>query len=184
MEEALTFCRIDAEPVDLGDQQRANELDLKRQIIAYLRYLQAGGHHVLFFPPEFDEDDLRRSIHFSLTAGTELTPREAISGITAVMINNYLSLLWFTCAFIARSKRELRSHKWNDRTLLASVCSWHTASYRSEWHCSVRFGQPRVDILCAREVILYFKLTEVSFFAKDDEKQEKECVSYAPYRFL
>ena len=101
----MTFCRIDAEPVDLGDQQRANELDLKRQIIAYLRYLQAGGHHVLFFPPEFDEDDLRSPIRFSLTTDTSsFTPLNDIQGFTATMINGYLSLLWYTCAYVAHEQ--------------------------------------------------------------------------------
>ena len=147
------------------------EIDLERQILGYLRYLQGGGHHVLFFPPEFVEDDLRPSIRFSLTA-KELIPLEHIRGITANMINNYLSLLWFTCAFIARSQRELKA-RWDDKTSLAVFRSWIVEDYQPSLHYLIRFGQPRVEILCAREVILYFTLAEVCFFSEDDTTREE-----------
>ena len=164
--------------VDFGDlgQQRVKETDLDRQILGYARYLQAGGHHVLFFPPEFDEDDLRTSVKFSLVADEKLVPLTSIGGVSSIMINNYLSLLWFTCAFIARTRNEMRQTLWDDRTSLAALRSWTVDKYNPDWHFIVRFGQPRVDILCAREVILYFTLSEVSFFAQDDQTREKEYV--------
>ena len=92
------------------------------------------------------------------------------------MINNYLSLLWFTCAFIARTEKETTQATWDARTSLATLRSWTVKDYSPKWHFMIRFGQPRVDILCAREVILYFTLSEVSFFARSDHARVKKYV--------
>ena len=164
--------------VDFGDlgQQRVKKTELDRQILGYVKYLQTGGHHVLFFPPEFDEDVLRTSVKFSLVADEKLVPLTSIGGVSSIMINNYLSLLWFTSAFIARTQNGTEKTMWDDRTSLAVLRSWTVDKYNPEWHFFVRFGQPRVDILCAREVILYFTLSEVSFSARNDQSREKGYV--------
>ena len=173
----------DAKCVDVEglEQTRRKETDIERHILGYLRYLQAGGHHVLFFPPEFDEDDLRTPVRFSLVAAAKYKPLESIDNITSTMINNYLSLLWFTCAFIAHTTGEAGNASWENTTSLAIFRSWSNATdYKFQWHFLVEFGQPRVDILCDREVILYFTFSEVTFFSSDEEKLPRESVISIP----
>ncbi|KAH9933134.1 uncharacterized protein BXZ73DRAFT_77301 [Epithele typhae] len=152
------------------DQEHAKEADLERHFLLYLRYLQAGGHHVLFFPPEFDEDDLRPNINFSLTTDSDsVITLDSILGVSTAAINNYLSLMWFTCVFMARARGEANQMVWDDRTFLAGFKSWFIAPNRhSDWHFSVRFGKPQVRILCAREIILTFNLSEVTFYSHEE----------------
>ncbi|TFK91932.1 hypothetical protein K466DRAFT_595646 [Polyporus arcularius HHB13444] len=145
--------------------------ELKRHLIAYLRSLQAGGHHVLFVTPEFHANDLRAPICFSLSGPTEESdqkpehPLADINGFTTKMINDYLSLLWYTCAYVARERGEDSKAVWD--ASLAEYRTWLKADYSSDWHSFLKFGAPRVEILCAREVILYFPLTAVSFYHRD-----------------
>ena len=137
-----------------------------RYLLSYLKVLQSGGHHALFFPPEFTEDDKRPDVHFSLTGSLEdRVPLDHIFGCTADMINGYLSLLWYTCAFIARERGQRGSPVWDRTSSLAGYSSWQVPEYTSrEWHMSLKFGEPTVTILCSREAILRFTLTEVRFY--------------------
>ncbi|KAI0720522.1 hypothetical protein C8T65DRAFT_633326 [Cerioporus squamosus] len=145
--------------------------ELKRHLTAYLRSLQAGGHHVLFVPPEFDANDLRAPICFSLSGPEDESdqkpehPLGDINGFTTKMINDYLSLLWYTCAYVARERGEGSKSVWDSS--LAEYRTWLKTDYSSDWHSFLKFGAPRVEILCAREVILYFPLTAVSFYHRD-----------------
>ena len=143
------------------------EHDLERLLGKYLRSLQTGGHHVLFCPPEFDDDEFRPPIYFSLvSSSTRKSFLKAIHKFTVAMINGYLSLLWYTCAFIVRERSQGggKGPWWDDTTSLAEYRTW-LGSERGDgaWCCYLKFGMPRVQILCAREVILLFTLTEVSF---------------------
>lgn len=149
----------------------SNHLD--RHLISYLRSLQSGGHHVLFVPPEFDANDLRAPICFSLSGPEDESnqkpeyPLKDINGFTAPMINDYLSLLWYTCAYVARERGEGPSKAVWDASL-AEYRTWDHPDYSSDWHSFLKFGAPQVEILCAREVILYFPLTAVTFYHRDE----------------
>ncbi|PIL22599.1 hypothetical protein GSI_15288 [Ganoderma sinense ZZ0214-1] len=139
--------------------------DMGRYLLSYLKVLQSGGHHALFFPPEFAEDDKRPDIHFSLTGDFEdRVPLDHIFGCTAEMINGYLSLLWYTCAFIARERSQHGRPTWDRSSALAGYSSWLVPEWSTAWHMSLKFGEPKVTILCSREVILRFTLTEVRFY--------------------
>ncbi|KAM5535089.1 hypothetical protein V8D89_011317 [Ganoderma adspersum] len=140
--------------------------NMGRYLLSYLKVLQSGGYHALFFPPEFTEDDKRPDVHFSLTGGLEdRVPLDHIFGCTADMINGYLSLLWYTCAFIARERGQRDRPAWDWTSSLAGYSSWQVPEYTStKWHMSLKFGEPKVTILCSREAILRFTLTEVRFY--------------------
>ena len=157
---------IDAQLLEPTDHQDdVDALHLDRHLASYLKALQVGGHHVLFFPPEFDENDIRSPIRFSLSknSGDERPPvLENIYGFTANMINGYLSLLWYTCSFIAR-QRGNGAH-WDDVTSLAGYQTWLFSGYTAPWHSSFKFTPPHVTILCAKEVVLHFTLSEVRFY--------------------
>ncbi|TBU62382.1 hypothetical protein BD310DRAFT_989173 [Dichomitus squalens] len=166
------------------DDEKVRDFNLDRQLASYLKALQVGGHHVLFFPPEFDENDIRSPVRFSLSQNLrdERPPvLENIYGYTVEMINGYLSLLWYTCAFIARQRGT--GALWDDMTSLAGYQTWRFPNYAAQWHSSFRFTPPRVTILCAKEVVLHFTLSEVRFYpAKPDlffpDFVEKETADY------
>ncbi|RPD62453.1 hypothetical protein L226DRAFT_482501 [Lentinus tigrinus ALCF2SS1-7] len=145
--------------------------ELERHLATYLRSLQAGGHHVLFVPPEFDANDLRAPICFSLSGPEDESnqkpeyPLHDIDGYTADMINDYLSLLWYTCAYVARERGEDSKAVWD--ASLAEYRTWLQPAYTSDWHSFIKFGAPKVEILCGREVILYFPLNAVTFYHRD-----------------
>ncbi|KAI1790119.1 hypothetical protein LXA43DRAFT_891537 [Ganoderma leucocontextum] len=150
------------------EQHAGDDVELERHLIGYLRALQVAGHHVLFLAPEFDEDDLRTPIRFSLTS--EDPPElHDIAGFTTPMINRYLSLLWYTSAFAARQRMLTgRPEIWDHTTSLAGYHSWLFPGHQADWHSSYRVAQPRATILCGREVILYFTLSEIRFYRSSD----------------
>ena len=151
---------------DLPPEEVTNH-DLERLLGNYLRSLQSGGHHVLFSSPEFDDDEFRPPIYFSLvSSSSETSFLKAIHNFTVAMINGYLSLLWYTCAFVVRERSQggVNGPLWDDTTSLAEYRTWLSSERGDEaWYCCLKFGMPRVQILCAREIILLFTLTEVSF---------------------
>lgn len=121
----------------------------------------------MFLAPEFDEDDLRAPIRFSLTS--EDPPElHDYAGFTTPMINRYLSLLWYTSAFAARQRMLAGEEAWDQMTSLAGYQSWLFPEHQSDWYTSYRVGQPRATILCGREVILYFPLSEIRFYRSQD----------------
>ncbi|KAI1790120.1 hypothetical protein LXA43DRAFT_521299 [Ganoderma leucocontextum] len=152
--------------------------DIGRYLISYLKVLQGGGHHTLFFPPEFAEDDYRPDVHFSLAGSrADRVPLDDIFRCTAEMINGYLSLLWYTCAFIARERGKRSRPVWDRSSSLAGYSSWLFPEYESkDWHVSLKFGEPTVTILCSREVILHFTLTEVRFYDISEFSEDREIV--------
>ncbi len=79
--------------------------DIGHYLLSYLKVLQSGGHHTLLFPPKFAEPDRHSNVHFSLTGSRkDRVPLNHIFGCMADMINGYLSLLWYTCTFIAHEQ--------------------------------------------------------------------------------
>ncbi|TBU53639.1 hypothetical protein BD310DRAFT_980934 [Dichomitus squalens] len=137
----------------------------------YLNALQLGGHHVFFFPPQFDEADYYRPPRLSLASDyVELTKQFGpslttdIQGFSEARINAHFSLTWGACMFAAREHRS--PLRWNSASALAEYQTWLFEDLDSEieWHSSMKFREPRVTILCAREIVLYFTLSEVRFY--------------------
>lgn len=150
--------------------------DLERLLSAYLRSLRLGGHHVLFSLPEFDDDEFRPPISFSRVAKSQeqFLLRE-INGFSLAMINGYLSLLWYTCAFVIREREGRQAVTWDD-TSLAEYWTW-VRSEAEAWYCCLKFGAPEARILCSREVILLFKLSEVAILTEEVAPGERYAVS-------
>ena len=156
---------------------------VERHLSTYLRNLQFGGRHVLFVPPEFDAFTLYSPIYFSLSGKLNESNKAPeytlydINGYTADMINDYLSLLWYTCSFIARERKDTQAI-W--RASLAEFRTWRHAGYSSDWHACLKFGAATVEILCSREVVLYFPLSSVTFYQKNDLEDENFEERYVP----
>ena len=156
---------------------------IERHLSTYLRNLQFSGRHVLFVPPEFDAFTLYSPIYFSLSGPPNESgqapeyPLLDINGYTAEMIDHYLSLLWYTCSFIARERKDTQAI-W--RASLAEFRTWKHAGYSSDWHAYLKFGAARVEILCSREVVLHFPLSSVTFYQKEELVQEDFEERYVP----
>ncbi len=167
------FITSDARPMGPMHRSRveqhtpSDDEELERHLIGYLRALQVAGHHVLFLAPEFDDEDLRAPIRFSLTSEDPPELHDN-AGFTTHMINRYLSLLWYTSACAARQRMVAGEEIWDHMTSLAGYQSWLLPEHQADWHSSFRVGQPRATILCSREVILYFTLSEIRFYRSVD----------------
>ena len=166
---------IDAKPVPqikhhdtYLEEHAKNDAELDKHLLGYLKALQAAGHHVLFLAPEFDEDEFRSPIRFSLTS--ENPPElNDIAGFTAPMINRYLALLWYTSAHVAQQRKGLGHTMWDQTTCLSGYHSWLFPGHEAEWHSSFIISQPpRATILCGREVVLYFTLSQIAFYYSAD----------------
>ncbi|KAI0770368.1 hypothetical protein C8Q74DRAFT_1275033 [Fomes fomentarius] len=156
--------------------------DLERLLSSYLRSLRLGGHHVLFSLPEFDDDEFRPPISFSRVASSqEQYLLREIHGFSLAMINGYLSLLWYTCAFVIRERADERQAvTWDETTSLAEYWTW-VRSEAEAWYCCLKFGAPEARILCGREVILLFMLSEVAILTQEVSLGESYTPNYTDW---
>ena len=137
---------------------------LIRYLGEYLDLLHVAGHHVLFSLPQFDQGGTPMVIDYSLMATSQFWVGD-INGITVDQINTYMSSVWLKSAMLAQDGMKA-GVDWRTRALADfSSSSYGATSYG---RFKMKFGPPRVEILCAREVIVYFNIEELDFFKSDD----------------
>ncbi|PIL22499.1 hypothetical protein GSI_15188 [Ganoderma sinense ZZ0214-1] len=138
---------------------------LIRYLNEYLDLLHAAGHHVLFSLPQFgDQGGMPMVIDHSLMSTSQLWIGD-IHGITVNQINAYLTSIWLKSAMLAQHDVKA-GIDWRTRCLAEFSSSSHGA--RSYGRFKVKFGPPRVEILCAKEVVIYFNIEELDLFKSDD----------------
>ncbi|OBZ69011.1 hypothetical protein A0H81_11374 [Grifola frondosa] len=155
----LTTAMLIASEPEVG----AGVESLVEYLSKYLEFLQTAGHHVLFSLPEFDDDRGRLYIDHSLMRTGPLEPGN-IKGVAAIDINRYYSSVWLKSAMIVY-KSGGKGANWH-ATCLAEWNSLYSIHEFAYFH--LKLAAPRIEILCEREVIMYFRLSEVSFFATED----------------
>ncbi|KAJ3003474.1 hypothetical protein NUW54_g5276 [Trametes sanguinea] len=139
-----------------------------RYILQYLKALHGAGNDVLFSLPRFGEHPAM-DIDFTLASDlSDFQWQDAIYGITTTQINQYLASQWLKSALLSHTtlatnvnSRELRA--------LAQYDKLDPGSY-----FRLKFGTPTVEVLCAKEVIVYFDVDEVEFFNGPDFTEEPE----------
>ncbi|PIL22598.1 hypothetical protein GSI_15287 [Ganoderma sinense ZZ0214-1] len=137
---------------------------LIRYLGEYLDLLHVAGHHVLFSLPQFDQGGTPMIIDYSLMATSQFWVGD-INGITVDQINTYMSSVWLKSAMLAQDGMKA-GVDWRTRALADfSTSSYGAGSYG---RFKMKFGPPRVEILCAKEVIVYFNIEELDFFKSDD----------------
>ncbi|KAI0754908.1 hypothetical protein C8Q80DRAFT_1094717 [Daedaleopsis nitida] len=131
----------------------------------YLEFLHSAGHHVLFSLPQFDQRSTPMPIDYSLMGTAQLWVGD-IHGVTVEQINTYMSSVWLKSAMLAHGGATRTSTDWRSRCL----AEFDTLSYGGDRYGKfrVKLGPPHVDILCSREVIVYFNIDELEFFKTDD----------------
>lgn len=127
---------------------------------AYLDFLRRAGHHTIYSLPDFDNDGLSRRIDYSEVATNVYSDVTVVHGIDLGEINKYVSNAWLRACWIAVSEAQITNH--------ADIS---IAEYKSDWSLSLgggpqfhaKFGAPRIEALCEREVVLYFCVDEILF---------------------
>ncbi|TFK50290.1 hypothetical protein OE88DRAFT_1749327 [Heliocybe sulcata] len=147
------------------DQREALTYYLKR----YLEYTREAGHHVFYSLPDWDNDGNPQSLVIDFSAMTDVMHLDFggidFHGVPIESINSRLSKVWLEAAMIVEREESYFDYR--------SVC---LAEYRSTWtdigdiqeQFRVRFDAPKVRLLCDKEAVLYFKISELAFFATDD----------------
>jgi hypothetical protein len=135
----------------------------------YLTLLQSAGHHVRFDLPDFDNDQYKPHINYSLATRAleheELCADVAVHGVGELSINEYLRETWLDVISKAQG------FCGEPPTDLLSSC---LTEIKSTWlghadnHFHLRFSPPRVKALCKHEVVLYFTAAEVHFHHSED----------------
>ncbi len=150
---------------------------LVRYLGEYFDLLHVAGHHVLFSLPQFDQGGIPMIIDYSLMGTSQFWVGE-INGITIEQINTYMTSIWLKSAMLAQDGTKA-GVDWRTRCLAEfSSSSYGGGSYG---RFKMKFGPPRVEILCAREVIVYFNIEELDFFKSDDFTA---CVFFHIFRVL
>ncbi|KAI0335832.1 hypothetical protein GY45DRAFT_1239802 [Cubamyces sp. BRFM 1775] len=134
-----------------------------RYLEQYLDLLQDAGNHVLFSLPQFSQHTASMEIDFSLASCPEEHHwQDTIYDISVDQINAYLSSLWLKSTMLAEGVLIKRDTDWRLYCLTEYVRKEAGCSYR------LRFGAPRVNILCSKEVVVYFDIDELEFFDNED----------------
>lgn len=136
---------------------------LTSHLHGYLKFLTEAGYHVLFDLPDFAATDVTRWTDYALLRNhvdlDDICKDVTLFGINTTLVNAYLEASWLGAKALAREMNDYLA-----AALSELSTSWlTTASVNS--HFFIRFGAPRVQPLCAHEVILYFNVTDVAFFA-------------------
>ncbi|KAJ7337547.1 hypothetical protein DFH08DRAFT_939037 [Mycena albidolilacea] len=135
----------------------------------YLALLQSAGHHVRFDLPDFDNDQYKPHINYSLVTRAlereELCADVAVHGVGELSINEYLRETWLDVISKAQG------FCGEPPTDLLSSC---LTEIKSTWlghldnHFHLRFSPPHVKALCKHEVVLYITAAEVHFHHSED----------------
>ncbi|CDO76097.1 hypothetical protein BN946_scf184649.g23 [Trametes cinnabarina] len=133
-----------------------------RYMTQYLELLHDAGNHVFYSLPQFSPRT-SMDIDFTLIDHSEdFAWQESICGITVDQINSYLASLWLKSALLTHTKIGTKNSDWRLRSLTEFVKREDGLFFR------IKFGAPRVHILCSREVVVYFDVYELEFFPGPD----------------
>ncbi|KAI0667589.1 hypothetical protein C8Q78DRAFT_981541 [Trametes maxima] len=144
-------------------EQTSGRDALLRYLQQYLDVLHQAGNHVLFSLPQFDQRNARMEIDYSLMdLPVDFEWQETIYGVTTEQVNAYMSSLWLKSAMLAYGRDTGITTDWRAR------CYAEFSRKEADTYFRIKFGTPRVNILCAREVVVYFDVDEVEFFDGED----------------
>ncbi|KAJ7027386.1 hypothetical protein C8F04DRAFT_965258 [Mycena alexandri] len=149
----------------------------------YLTFLQNAGHHVRFDLPDFDDDQYKPSINYSLATRAleheELFTNVTVHGISESNINGFLRETWLD---VVSKAQGFCGQPPTDRlsSCLMEIESTWVGGLENHFH--IRFSPPRVKALCKHEVVLYFTAAEVHFHESEDFSREP-IHSFADWEF-
>ncbi|KAJ6541182.1 hypothetical protein DFH09DRAFT_1174690 [Mycena vulgaris] len=137
-------------------------------LLEYLRFLRSAGNHVLFNLPDFDDDKFSPKIDYSLVSKAlevEEFCCDAVHDTSISDINKYMYDKWLMAAALGRPRDVLS-------ICLAEISSTWMMNTSIDTHFHIRFGAPQIKALCSNEVLLYFTVEDIAFFATSDFSQK------------
>lgn len=166
---------------------------LNTYLQAYLLFLHAAGHHVLFSLPRFDGGNRTRqsddwyskldppsgggnttqAIDFSMIA-TERLRLPEVHGVSIELLNRFMLNLWIKATMTIAASPEGEQPTNCDSISLSEYRSGWLSSYQGaptsglKW--TAKFNPPRVEAMCNDELILHFIIDEVVFH--EDESKD------------
>ncbi|TFK51257.1 hypothetical protein OE88DRAFT_1629687 [Heliocybe sulcata] len=139
----------------------------------YLEYIREAGYHVFYSLPDWDNDGHPHSLEIDFSAFTDVRHLDFegvdFRGVSIETINTHLSKVWLEAAMIV--EREETHFDYHSVCLAEYRSTWTDIGDLQEQFC-IRFDAPKVRILCDTEAVLYFKISELAFFATDDFTKE------------
>ncbi|KAJ6593574.1 hypothetical protein B0H19DRAFT_25714 [Mycena capillaripes] len=135
----------------------------------YLAFLQKAGHHVRFDLPDFDADQHKPYINYSLVTRAlqqeELCANVTVHGIGEWQINDFLRETWLD---VVSKAQGFCGERPTDKlsSCMTEIQSTWVGNLNRHFH--IRFSPPRVKALCKHEVVLYFTAAEVDFYDSED----------------
>ncbi|KAK7042564.1 hypothetical protein R3P38DRAFT_320807 [Favolaschia claudopus] len=139
----------------------------------YLVFLQSAGQHVRFDLPDFDDDEARPHIDYSLMTRAleheELCAHVSVHGISEAKINEFLRETWLD---VVSKAQGFGGSAPTDKlaSCLTEVQSTWVGHLDSHFH--LRFNPPRVRVLCSHEVVMYFTTAAAHFHQSEDFDHE------------
>ncbi|PCH33793.1 hypothetical protein WOLCODRAFT_112517, partial [Wolfiporia cocos MD-104 SS10] len=136
----------------------------------YLEFLQDAGNNILFSLPDFDISRTQLKIDYSELLEHPFRFTDQIYGVSMATINEQLSSSWIKAAMLAGG-------------ILGQNIDWKAtalAEYRGPWashdatvQFNIKFGAPRINAVCSKEVILYINLNEITFYQDEESPDNK-----------
>ncbi|KAH9933183.1 uncharacterized protein BXZ73DRAFT_77345 [Epithele typhae] len=135
---------------------------LTRFLAGYLQLLQEAGNHVLFSPPKFGPYSPMMITDYALLDLSQAFFHNSIRGISVDQINTYLTSIWLKSSML--SYRGINGEKGN--WPLRLLAQFNTRSYGQGTYGRFRMGlePPTVEIVCDKELIMYFNIDELDCF--------------------
>ena len=166
--DVLSSGSLDATLLSVEPEIAAGRDLLLRYMGEYFDLLHNCGNHVLFSLPRFDFHGVTTTLLDYTLMGASHYWVGDINGVTVEQLNAYISSLWLKSALLANG-RPSQTTDWCSRSLAEISTSSIGPELGSAYgKFRMKFGPPRVDIICSREVIVYFNIDELEFFATDD----------------
>ncbi|KAI0826877.1 hypothetical protein BC628DRAFT_226366 [Trametes gibbosa] len=133
-----------------------------RYLTQYLELIHSAGNHVLFSLPQFDQRATQAELNYSLIGDSieYYDWLENINGVTFEQMNAYMSSVWLKSAMLAQEQVPSSTTDWRPRCLAEFSRSEGKYPFR------MQLGAPTVKILCEREVVIWFDIDELHFFAE------------------
>ncbi|KAJ7731993.1 hypothetical protein B0H16DRAFT_1582407 [Mycena metata] len=149
----------------------------------YLTFLQNAGHHVRLDLPDFDDDQYKPTINYSLATRAlehqELFANVAVHGVSESSINGFLRETWLD---VVSKSQGFCGQPPIDKLSSCLVEIQSTWVGGLDRHFHIKFGPPSVKVLCTHEVVLYFTAAKVHFHESEDFSREP-VHSFANWEF-
>lgn len=128
---------------------------------AYLKHIQKSGHHILYSLPAFDDERHHRATDFSSVTRHSYSHIKEMYNIDREKIITYIQDVWRKAAWSVQE--EGTSLATRSSIAIAEWNSTWSLTHEEDYHFHVKFGAPKIELLCQHEAIVYVQVDEIVF---------------------